>query len=417
MRKDLVFASAILGFWVALNAYRFWNEPALDLTGIFFASQFFDFGQYEHIYSSAQDRFIWRVPPDAWQQLALSQGYPATDLSDYVYPPLWAAVFAPVAGAVSPFQFFNAFLIIGPGLFAIGVLAAWHLVGRPVSALVWACTTIVLLEFTTIGGLALSFFQPQLLVVGLLLIAFYLYDRGNFLPAAGIIALLASIKLTPIVFILIFVVDRRWKALGWFAIFGAALAALSIVLAGWPLHQEFLNKLDVLNDRILFSRINVSLPAVISFFWLAVEGEADWQLLGYEWARFPPAMVMVGSVLNILGLLVAAIIRMRNPDAPGLAMTILTLGLISTLLSPLGWLHYLIFVLAFAPGVFGFMAYPRSILMLAAFVLIFGPVVYEFLFARWVHYPMIYGTFWTFCLTLLVVVMGLRRDVRTSQGG
>lgn len=408
-RSDVGLALAALSAWVVLNAFRYWNLAALDMTGLYFAARFFSLGQFEHIYSSMTDAFLFRDAPEAWQGLAASLNYPTDQMSDYVYPPLWAAVFAPIAGAVSPFAFLNTALIFLHAVFALGVMAAWHLSLRPIPALHWAGLAIALLELTSVGWLASSLVQPQYFVVGLILIAFALYQQGWAATAGTMIAMAAAIKVTPLFFAVIFLADRNWRAATAFVLAGAALAGGSVLLAGWPMHQEFLSRLDVLQHRVLFSHINLSLIGFASFLQMAWHAEDVWRVFGHAWVDLPGAIKPLSSVLLILTSIAAAAIKLRNTGGQGVALSVLFIGLATTIASPLGWLHYLIILIACAPVVFALFSSRAALVLMLALTLLLNRFMFDAMLSGHIHVSLLYHGALGLVVTGFVAWVGLRR--------
>lgn len=406
--RDIFLAVALLAFWSAAVVARYWDVPALDMTGLYFASVFFERGEFAQVYSDLATQFLWRDPPDAWEALAVARDYPTDTLTDYVYPPLWAAVFAPIADATAPHAFFNAARIVNMGAFCAGIVAAWDIAGRPVPVVIWAAIAAALIELTSFGYLALDLAQPQFMIVGLLLIGFAGYQRGWSLTAGAILALVAAIKITPAVFAVIFIADRNWRALTGFAGVGAALACLSILLAGWSLHEDFLDRLGVLGEVALFSHINLSLSAFANLI-SDPPGVADpWAIFGHAWSDYRPYTRTVGTAVTLIGLAVAYVLRRRNQDAFGLCLTIALISVISLLGSPLGWLHYLIILAPLAPALFARLDTKAATLAIVALAIVFNEAFFDHLLAQHVHLSMIYNTLVALALAFCISVLGLR---------
>ncbi len=74
-----------------------------------------------------------------------------------------------------------------------------------------------------------------------MVVAIWLLARGGHDRAAGaLLAVAAAVKLTPAILLAWFVVQRRWSALGAFALAGLALGAVSLAGAGLQAHIDYL---------------------------------------------------------------------------------------------------------------------------------------------------------------------------------
>lgn len=101
---------------------------------------------------------------------------------------------------------------------------------------------ILLISFLCVIPLRTNFVYGQYYVVILLLIcaAYYSWQRGHRLGAGMLLALAASFKLFPALFLILFLWKRDWRAAVGLVSGGAALAATSVAMFGWQVHKVFL---------------------------------------------------------------------------------------------------------------------------------------------------------------------------------
>ncbi|HHC29904.1 MAG TPA: DUF2029 domain-containing protein [Rhodobacterales bacterium] len=181
-------------------------------------------------------------------------------LTPYLYPPPWAATLAPLAARVSAITFFDIFQIATLAALAGTIWLGFRFARPPgLGSLAWAALSLGLFGFTGAGAVGLWFGQPQIIVSFLVMLSAWALAERHDIGAGAALALAAAIKLSPALFVVWFVMERRWRALAAFALVGAALGGLSIAVAGWPLHAEMLAKIRAIDNHILFSRIVVSL--------------------------------------------------------------------------------------------------------------------------------------------------------------
>ena len=194
-----------------------------------------------------------------------SNGLPGFTVTAYVYPPIWAKLLAWPAHALSPLNFFHgAFLWHMFAILAATPLGYLMLRRADRPDLLASGITAFALLFTTIP--VINTFvtnQPQTTVTLMLLLAFLLVTRGYHLTGGALLGLAAAIKLSPLLYALIFVVNRNWRALAMTLTVSGALALVSILVMGWPLHELFIERLRQINGLIVMTKINWSLESLL----------------------------------------------------------------------------------------------------------------------------------------------------------
>jgi alpha-1,2-mannosyltransferase len=241
----------------------------------------------------------------------------------YTYPPLWAAIVAPISWL--PWR--TASLL----WFAVNVAALIWLVrlsyarflattGR--SRRVALAAIVVVMAATTPIGSALWFGQ-----VGILLVAACLADvvpERTRLPRGVLVGLATAVKLTPGIFVAYWIVTRRWRA---------AITSIVTTIGLWlavaavrpDLAREYLVRVafraDVIGDPGFVS--NQSIYGALA--------RADWT--GPLW------LVLAATVL-VVGLL-----RAKGAHARGNELAAATLvGVTSLLISPISWIDHAVWI-------------------------------------------------------------------------
>ncbi|SFC95788.1 glycosyltransferase family 87 protein [Tropicimonas isoalkanivorans] len=333
-------------FYLAVTAF-----PS-DLSAVYIAGHLFDIGRTDILYD-APETFFGTSPP-LWEPHIESLGLTGQFVTPYVYPPLWAAVVAPISLALTPEQFFFAAALVQIPLLGLSPLLAWRIADGSLRTLgVWLILSSVLLVTSMISIFAVKLLQPQILVVFLILWAFERYRTGRSATAGALLALAAAIKLAPAAFALIFVMDRNWRSLGTFLAVCAAIGLVGFVAAGVELHLTFLDSLKAVSGTLFLSSTNFAAGPLMA-------------ALGGATGFVPPvdlsdrnvvfdgaaasAILLLNKVLFVA--LLAAVFwksRMRAPR-DRLVVRLISVTLLVNLFGPLGWIHYNLLPLLLLPA-------------------------------------------------------------------
>ncbi|SEW29861.1 Protein of unknown function [Aliiroseovarius sediminilitoris] len=341
------------------------NAP-IDLASLYIAASFYDDGLYHLIYPLDGD-FFWNDIPIEWQERAALSSDGISIVTPYVYPPIWVAILAPVTKFVSFDIFARVVLVINVGSF-IGMiwLGFRMLKPRRVLATVWVAVSALLLLITSVSHLSLSLGQPQIFVTFLIMLAFCNLIENKPAGAGGWLALAAAIKVAPALLAIIFLMERNWRALLWFGVLGGMLGGLSILMTGWPLHAEFLDKLRELEGTILVSGINLGMDLPLLLLWQAYNGTLSLETLRIDLWPEPKWILWSVRATFLSGLIVCFFVS-RNLEAHKRVWArLLTTSLVLLFTSPLGWLHYLILPMMLLPGILEFSSRRLGILTIAA---------------------------------------------------
>ncbi len=358
---DRALAALILGLW-AWVAFAVWRGAwAPDLSALWFAGRAVFEGHPELVYARPEIPFV-TAPPTGWREMIAAVNPPNRHIYAYVYPPLWAWLLAPVAGALDPQRFFDLARALEVIALAAAALAATEWLrpaGMPRALM--AALVAVLLGSSTVTVLALYHAQPQILVSALVVASLLAWCRGRSAAAGALLAVAAAIKVGPALLALAFVARRDWQALGAFALVGAALAAASLALAGWPAHATFLERLREISDLVVLSRVNLALEAALA------EAAHLAGLIDLPWTGPARPAIMaepLAITLAVRGLMLAGLVlawrRLAAArDTGELVAAWLLLFLTVKLTGPLAWHHHFLPLLLLLPALRGTLA-PRA---------------------------------------------------------
>lgn len=157
----------------------------------------------------------------------------------YLYPPLWATLLERLAQYGSRTIFDVCWILNVLSLFALFPLLRAVLVryGFPPRAAAAATAVFMIVNVPivrTLGYVQINLHVLDLLLAGLLLL------RSSAALSALAVALAVHLKAAPLALVAAFVVARRWRWLGWFVLWAAAIAALTIVENGLYPWRDFL---------------------------------------------------------------------------------------------------------------------------------------------------------------------------------
>lgn len=339
--------TATLSFWLSSG------HESVDLLALWLAAGFFGSGP---VYPADTSVFTMTVPP-VWHEAALAIGHDS-GVFPYLYPPLWAALVKPLT-AVMTFGTFAAWVLAlnYAGIVAMGWLA-WRAAGRPGPALPFVTMAVAACCLTQVGHLALITGQLQVAVSLLMILAIERERAGAQTAAGAALAVAAALKVYPALFVVLWLVTGRWRAAASFAVVGGVLAGLSVVLAGWPLHAEFLHLLSTISGTTMLTSLTLSLDPTLLRFGIGGTTElvpsswvenAEALRIGWLVAEKPAVQALLGK-LATLGALVGIGLAMRRaePDRVYGALWPLAIWAVA-ILGPITWCHSYLPLFAFLP--------------------------------------------------------------------
>jgi alpha-1,2-mannosyltransferase len=266
----------------------------------------------------------------------------------YLYPPLLAQIFRPLAG-LTPSAYFAALQALNWVL----TFLALYLTARLLDLRGRRNILPVLLLFALLPGnrpLLANVFNGQInLLVLDAVLAFLLFGRTNKpWPAGFFLSLAILLKVYPALFVLPLLLGRRWKHLAAAAATGAALVVSSFLVSGlWP-WREFIS----------FSWKTTVRPPDSAYLFGFENAIGNVSLKGFVHHLFEalglPRSAVVLAWGVVLGVLVAAVILLvrKKRWSSDLGFQSSVLFLLTVLLAPISWSHH--YVVALVPAVYLF---------------------------------------------------------------
>ncbi len=346
----MIAASAVVPFLL------FAGQQSSDLMATWLAGHFFGLGAFDQIYPTDTTVYTMLPPPDWWPYL-VEQGHDGP-VFPYVYPPLWAALASHLTPYASIDGFQLAARLINPALLGATVVLALRIAGLGGIRLLFGTALGLLIMIATLpGAVALQQNQPQILVSFLILAALHADLRGAVLVAGITLALAAAIKIYPALIAILWLAAGKYRTCAVFAVTGAVLGLLSIALAGWPLHADFLRELRIIKDSVMSTRLTYGIDSTVANLWF---GDKMQFIAGLDnlpdadpkqgWLVLEKTALWSGlSMAAMVALLGAAALWLRTRgDTKPLFWPAFLVGL--ALISPLSWGYHFLPALAFAPA-------------------------------------------------------------------
>lgn len=330
-------------FLTAMTLY-FQNAENSDFLSVYLAGLSFANGQLDHIYPALKPVFDLSYASE-WDALAQSRGVSAsTQLFPFIYPPLWAVV-ASWGAPLADMSTISVWLPLVNSVLLLGCSwLGWRITRSTLPSALWLSVGFLTMATTTYGYLALAQGQPQILTSFLILLAIERSRADAPLTAGACLALAASIKLYPLLLVTLWLARKDWRAVASFAVFGAALAAASVGLAGWQLHQEFLAQISVISNSVLVTPMSYNFSALVT----VIGGDV---FSGPQpFAEPTPAILSLVNKGLLLATLVAAglyAIRITQAELYTRLWPLFLIGV--SFFSPMSWSFHFITALAFAP--------------------------------------------------------------------
>ena len=366
-RADLQISIVLLASWAAITIAAKWGNWPPDLSALFMAGHFWSMEDFGQVYAAPPAFFGAGV--ESWALEIERLGFGGETFFPFVYPPIWAALAAPLAKTLGPAGFFNAFYVFHVSLIALSVVLSYRLIRPPVPLTLWCLICCVLLYISLIASSALFHNQLQITVTFLIILAFERYKKGASITAGIALGLAAALKITPAALGLIFLLDKDIRAALSTAATGLVLLALSLAVAGPEMHMTFLSRIGVISEQIALMHVNWNIESGLFQLWALSSGTVLHTLpeMPNMAVREPLWVSISTKALLILG---AALVlwQTRNLSFENRLRTRpFGLLLILTLCAPLGWSHHYLPVLLLLPALLTFMAPVRAIILLAAF--------------------------------------------------
>lgn len=422
-------AALILLTGFAASFFWFFPTYSADLMATWLAGVFLKAGQPDQVYPAFTEFFLM-YPPSEWRTfMSDTYGY-SGPVYPFLYPPLWAKLSQLVAD-INFWRITAVALAINAALQMLTVWLAWRAVRTQMNAALFVVIAVVFLLGTHIGTISLQQNQPQIFVSFLLVLAI---ERNRFRSSAvaGIaLALAASIKLYPALFALFWLFGGERKAFLSFLVFGVALAAISVIWAGWPLHQLFLEQISLISDTVLVTAISFSYDAAIAQLFygdslIHVPGlepptpsvpEPGWYAMPRpETWRYLSSFVLLSAIGTFSYAFSRASRDVQTAILWPMALTVVAL------LSPISWAYYYLPTACFAPVLIAKLGQRLgAAILLLSFAPIFWPFVRFYrLTEDWPDWPpYLYQIASVAAFTILTIgfAIALKREWQIRQSG
>jgi hypothetical protein len=179
--------------------------------------------------------------------------------------------------------------------------------------------------------------QEAILLLPLLSIAFFLQYKNHWLSMTILLALLASLKLFFIIFLLLFIVQRQWRLLLIFVSLFIVFSFLPLLYFGWPMYQAFFHLCQ--NTWYFISRSmliqNGSLLGVVTNFFHLSHIKTNFLQIKLL------TTVLCLSIITVFLYYDYRLLKRLPRYSNELAFCVLIL--LGILCSPLGWIYYLVY--------------------------------------------------------------------------
>lgn len=354
-RPSALLAGLVLVAFVALGLGYASLAFSEDLRALWLAAGAIAGGRPDLVYPPDTTAFTLR-PPGAWLATLAAEGYRGS-VYPYVYPPLWPALLAPFTGVMS-FETFAR----GASLANVAALTGMVLLARQLAAPRMSLALYLALggwviyqQKTGMGALLQN--QPQIAVAFLVVLALHQGERGHPLRAGLALALAAALKVSPALLALLWLASGHRRAFAAFAGFGAALAVLSVALAGWPLHAAFLHELGLISRTVLVTRNTFAVDAPVAMLLHpdrlalvhgAVLPEGSPGSTWHEMAKTPGLRALTALWL-VASLALSAWLLHRAQTVASRAAIWPAAMILMTLAGPIAWGYHFLAPFAFVP--------------------------------------------------------------------
>ena len=344
----------LIALFVALSVFLHSQHVSADLFAVYLAAMNYGAGDLSSIYHNPNPAFSLSTPP-GWPQQAVDLGVFGRQLYPFIYPPIWAALLAPLPHWISPQSFEMAAFVINPALMGICAVLAYRIMQPKMDLVLWMVLSLGFVVSTSFGHVALGQNQPQILVSTLILFALERSRYGKDIAAGSLLALAAAIKIYPAVFAIIWLATRNCRAFGTFCMVGGSLAGLSVFLTGWPLHQEFLDLIRTIANSFLTCPICWNVDATIAQWYLSdflAESAARPDALEIEKIAFTvkPERIQILDKISFLTALALLFLAATRASDVRIYRAIWPAMMIAVaMFSPLTWSYHYLSVVFFLP--------------------------------------------------------------------
>ncbi|GBF51951.1 hypothetical protein LPTSP4_34890 [Leptospira ryugenii] len=330
----------LLGFFL-INGWNRRNQKS-DFLDYYHASERWKAGENLYKFDVAYEL---KDKVKSWEELFLPENAKLlsdlqTQTATYIYPPLFAYLLLPLTYFPAPVAS-GIHQVIG-FLCLLGILYLFwkgEFFGRNFKNREWILSLVLLLNFRFLESHVQNN-QVGLLLVLLVLLALIAKNDGF---AGILLALATSIKVTPLVFLAIFVYQKRWKAILWFVfgifVWNALPASTHLAYTQdmtWQWWKEVLG--NALTNPLLRSwKNNQSLPSTLAKYFISGADFVNQPLYRMPFLDLEMKTVqkIQAFILLLSGIPILFLMRQKNREWELTSL----LFLASAIFSGISWVH------------------------------------------------------------------------------
>jgi len=312
--------------------------PGDDLSSSYIACRVLAEGEENHLYSYDPEYFNIIKDP-VWIEIAEKTSFRGI-MHPYVQIPLWAYILMPLCKAMN-FQAFNLlFLVLNFTSIAATVwLVAYQWAPSFLAKPLWLAGFLTVFSLMTPTYYMALLNQTHPLFLFGTILAVFLASRKQDMLSGFVLAIAASIKITPAIIAVHWLISGRRRSAISFLVWSFILGVFTFLILGENISLDFLSNLNRVSNVLLVSYNNQSLAA-----WLYGNSYDLSEIL--NWRMHPlPAIVKI-SGFGLMGVVVVYFIILYRSKRQNLvfleAMSVSSLLIASTIFTPIAWNHYFI---------------------------------------------------------------------------
>ena len=315
-----------------------WSSHADDFAPIYVAAQLVAEGKTASLYDHHPYLFHI-VPPGEFTETAKEIGFRGF-LHPYVHLPLVSFLFHPLL--FIPYGNMTKLLLL---INFLAVILSFYLVlkliGRGFNLRWFSIAILAMTCFSPLRyGLWLGQTSPLIFlgITSLCYLAIAGYPKTSGFILGGII----SLKITPIIFLLYFLIRKKWSLVISSFITLTVIGVFSVLFMGWESNMIFLQNIIRLNGLSLASWNNQSLDGFLLRWGTDAPHLYNWCLLKLTFNMKALKYFVLSSVflLWLFILLRSEDSNEKNRDLLDFSLTLILL----VIFSPISWSHYLLFL-------------------------------------------------------------------------
>ncbi len=325
--------------FIVCGVAGFRNAQADDLASSYVGCRLVAEHHADHLYSYSPSDFAAvgeDEPGNAWQDAA-DEGNFEGFLHPYVQTPLWAYTLKPLCMRTQFHGFAVTFVVLSMFAFAAFlwlVVRFW----APSYDFAGAYALLALgLWFSEPFRYAMMLVQTHILLMLLTVAGLVLAERRRPMAAGLLLALAATVKITPAILVVYWLLTRRYKAAASMAGWSAALMGLTLMTTGPEVLRAYFADLHRISHVLLLSQNNQSFAA-----WGMGHFYPRSEIAAFHLLPLPDAMRLGSAALMVAMTALGGWID-RNADAPDGRQAHLgaAMGLVAaTIFAPIAWTHY-----------------------------------------------------------------------------